>query len=150
MTCPSCGGELVEGADRCPVCEAAGAPLRVEGALAADPRLATPPARAKSRPEPIREIPALRKQPRERTWRDEVQERVRSRREKRAESGLPLFDGLEEPVEKRDAEVPAAAPVAPPATRSLRSACAGAGAGGGRAARRARTEGARRVRRPVP
>ena len=46
MTCPSCGGELVAGADRCPVCDAAVAP-RVEGALATDPRLVTPPARGK-------------------------------------------------------------------------------------------------------
>jgi hypothetical protein len=40
MTCPSCGGELVQGADRCPVCDTPAAP-RVEGALAADPRLVT-------------------------------------------------------------------------------------------------------------
>jgi uncharacterized OB-fold protein len=44
MTCPTCGGELVPGANRCPVCEASVAP-RVEGALATDPRLMTPPAR---------------------------------------------------------------------------------------------------------
>ena len=94
MTCPSCGGELVEGADRCPVCDSGAVP-RVEGALAADPRLLTPPARPKAGPEPIREIPALRRAARERSWRDEVQERVRSRRQKRAEPGLPLFDGIE-------------------------------------------------------
>ena len=89
MTCPTCGGELVAGADRCPVCDAGVAP-RVEGALAADPRLLTPPARPKARVEPLRDIPGLRK--REKTWRDEVQERVRSRRQKRADAGLPLFD----------------------------------------------------------
>jgi uncharacterized RDD family membrane protein YckC len=108
MTCPSCGGELVPGADRCPVCEAAVAP-RVEGALAADPRLVTPPAREKAPPpEPIRDIPALRRQAKERSWRDEVQQRVRSRRQKRAEAGLPLFDGLEGPVGE---PAPAARPV---------------------------------------
>jgi len=117
MTCPSCGGELVQGADRCPVCDTPAAP-RVEGALAADPRLVTPPARAKARPEPIREIPALRKQSKERTWRDEVQERVRSRRQKRAESGLPLFDGLEVPAPEADAAPAASVPgaAAPPTT----------------------------------
>jgi uncharacterized RDD family membrane protein YckC len=108
MTCPTCGGELVEGADRCPVCEA-GTPLRVEGALATDPRLATPPARPRSRVEPLRDIPALRK--RERTWRDEVQERVRSRRQKRADAGLPLFDTPEPPSAEA---ATAAASVAPP------------------------------------
>jgi uncharacterized RDD family membrane protein YckC len=105
MTCATCGGELVPGADRCPVCEAAVAP-RVEGALAADPRLATPPARPKARVEPLRDIPGLRK--REKTWRDEVQERVRSRRQKRAEAGLPLFEQPEPPP------VPAARPEPPP------------------------------------
>ncbi len=60
MTCPTCGGELVPGAERCPACDAAVAP-RVEGALAADPRLATPPARPKTRVEPLRDIPGLRK-----------------------------------------------------------------------------------------
>ncbi len=109
MTCPSCGGELVAGADRCPVCDAAVAP-RVEGALATDPRLVTPPARGKDRAEPIREIPALRRQSKERTWRDEVQDRVRSRRQKRVESGLPLFDGLDGPVEL---PAPGAAPPSP-------------------------------------
>jgi len=103
MTCPACGGELVAGADRCPVCDASIAP-RVEGALAADPRLVTPPARVKPREpaagakeEPIREIPGLRRRDardakEQRSWRDEVQERVRSRRQKRAEAGLPLFE----------------------------------------------------------
>jgi uncharacterized RDD family membrane protein YckC len=92
MTCPTCGGELAPGVRRCPVCESASAP-RVEGALATDPRLVTPPARAKARTDPLRDAPALRnRDPRDRSWRDEVQERVRSRRQKRAEAGLPLFD----------------------------------------------------------
>jgi uncharacterized RDD family membrane protein YckC len=108
MTCPTCGGELVAGAERCPVCDVGTIP-RVEGALAKDPRLLTPPARPKSRLEPLREIPALRK--REKTWRDEVQERVRSRRQKRAAAGLPLFDEPEEPA-ATNAE-PAAVPPPP-------------------------------------
>jgi uncharacterized RDD family membrane protein YckC len=103
MTCPTCGGELVPGGDRCPVCDATVAP-RVEGALAADPRLLTPPARPKQRAEPLRDIPGLRK--RERTWRDEVQERVRSRRQRRADAGLPLFD-QPAPPERARTELPA-------------------------------------------
>lgn len=59
----------------------------VEGALA-------------PKPEPLRELPGTRKK--EKTWREEVNERVRSRRKKRvSETGLPLFDGigdLPEPV----------------------------------------------------
>jgi uncharacterized RDD family membrane protein YckC len=130
MTCPTCGGELVAGADRCPVCDAAVAP-RVEGALATDPRLATPPARPKPRVEPLRDIPGLRK--RERTWRDEVQERVRSRRQKRAEAGLPLFEQPEPPpVQAGSPELPPALiaaaapglsramPVEPPVTEPVR------------------------------
>jgi uncharacterized RDD family membrane protein YckC len=109
MTCPSCGGELVKGSERCPVCDAVVAP-RVEGALAKDPRIVTPPARGRGkgeveRVEPLRDIPGLRK--RERTWRDEVQERVRSRRQKRAKAGLPLFD-QPEPGSTPDEPVPAA------------------------------------------
>ena len=112
MTCATCGGELVPGADRCPVCDGAVAP-RVEGALAADPRLVTPAARPKARVEPLRDIPGLRK--REKTWRDEVQERVRSRRQKRAEAGLPLFEQPEPtPVQAARPEPPPA-PVEPPA-----------------------------------
>ncbi len=92
MTCPTCGSELASGARRCLACEPLSTP-RVEGALAADPRLVTPPARVKARPDPLREAPALRnRDARDRSWRDEVQERVRSRRQKRAEAGLPLFD----------------------------------------------------------
>jgi uncharacterized RDD family membrane protein YckC len=115
MTCPSCGGELDPALDRCPVCDASGMP-RVEGALAADPRFVTPPARAKA--EPLRDIPGLRK--REKTWRDEVQERVRSRRNKRALAGLPLFEQSEQqetpaspqPPPPQAAVVPAAEPQA--------------------------------------
>ncbi|HYN03709.1 MAG TPA: RDD family protein [Vicinamibacteria bacterium] len=109
MTCPTCGGELVPGGSRCPVCDASVAP-RVEGALATDPRLLTPPARGKSRVDPPRDIPGLRK--REKTWRDEVQERVRSRRQKRVDAGLPLFD-------QPEAGPTPAAPPAPPETPAL-------------------------------
>ena len=92
MTCPTCGSELTPATGRCPVCELPSTP-RVDGALAADPRLVTPPAREKVRPDPLRDVPALRKRDaRDRSWRDEVRERVRSRRQKRAEAGLPLFD----------------------------------------------------------
>jgi uncharacterized RDD family membrane protein YckC len=102
------------GGDRCPVCDAGVVP-RVEGALATDPRLLTPPARAKARVEPPRDIPGLRK--REKTWRDEVQERVRSRRQKRADAGLPLFD---QPEAEPAPTVPPA-PEAPPPERLPRS-----------------------------
>ena len=96
MTCPACGGELVEGGVRCPVCDAAVAP-RVEGALAADPRLVTPPPR---------------REPRETrdAWREEVRDRIRSRRQKRADAGLPLFDRDEPSLPSQPA---AASPVAP-------------------------------------
>jgi uncharacterized RDD family membrane protein YckC len=108
MTCPTCGGELVPGADRCPVCDAGAAP-RVEGALAADPRLLTPPARPAARVEPLRDIPGLRR--REKTWRDEVQERVRSRRQKRASAGLPLFDLPEPPPAGKGEPPPSPEPI---------------------------------------
>ncbi len=90
MTCPVCGSELTPAAGRCAVCEAPRSP-RVEGALAADPRIVTPPSRGRIRPEPQREGSA-RKRENGRSWREEVQERVRSRRQKRADAGLPLFD----------------------------------------------------------
>jgi uncharacterized RDD family membrane protein YckC len=67
--------------------------LPVEGALAPDPQL-TPPARNKG--EPLREIPGLKK--RERTWKDEVKDRVRDRRQRRSGStDLPLFREEDEP-----------------------------------------------------
>jgi len=116
MTCPTCGGELVPGGDRCPVCDG-GFVARVEGALAAEPRLLTPPARPKSRVDPLRDIPGLRK--REKTWRDEVQERVRSRRQKRADAGLPLFDQPEPGPAEASEPRPAAPPPGPVATEPL-------------------------------
>lgn len=115
MTCPSCGGELIQGGERCPVCESA-PPPRVEGALAADPRLVTPPARGRISLD-ARETPALRRrEARERAWRDEVQDRVRSRRQKRAEAGLPLFDIPPEPVPR--VAPTTTQPLAPPAARA--------------------------------
>jgi len=121
MTCPSCGGELDPGRDRCPVCDAGAAP-RVEGALAAAPRFVTPP--AKARVEPLRDIPGLRK--REKTWRDEVQERVRSRRQKRALAGLPLFEQAEaaeaqEPPRAQEPSLPVPSPEPAAAVAAPRS-----------------------------
>jgi uncharacterized RDD family membrane protein YckC len=83
VNCPSCRHGLPAGHNEaCPFCGTRlSAPI--EGALATDPHLVTPNP-------PIREIPGLRKKERERTWKDEVRERVRERRERRSE-GLPLF-----------------------------------------------------------
>lgn len=79
MSCPACGSELALGQSRCAACGALASPPTF-GALA-------------PKPEPLRELPGLRKK--EKTWRDEVNERIRSRRKKReAETGLPLFDGV--------------------------------------------------------
>ena len=87
MSCPACGGHVAGGQERCPACGAHVAPL-TEGALAPDPA-------ARPRPEPLREIPGLKK--RERTWKDEVRERVRDRKRKRGDGDLPLFrDGDDE------------------------------------------------------
>jgi uncharacterized RDD family membrane protein YckC len=102
--------------DRCPVCDASGVP-RVEGALAADPRFVTPPGRARAA-EPLRDIPGLRKK--EKSWRDEVQERVRSRRNKRALAGLPLFEkaeAAETPAAPQAQGAPPPAPAEPPPAR---------------------------------
>ena len=86
MNCPSCETTLAPGQARCAACGALVAPA-MEGSLA-------------PKPEPLRELPGTRKK--EKTWREEVNERVRSRRKKRdpdVEPGLPLFDGLaSEPV----------------------------------------------------
>jgi uncharacterized RDD family membrane protein YckC len=81
VNCPACRGPVAPGGDRCPSCGVAFAPP-VEGALAPDPR---------SRVEPLREIPGLRKK--ERTWKDEVRDRVRDRRLQRSGGrDLPLFE----------------------------------------------------------
>ena len=102
MNCPSCRHGLPAGPnDRCPFC---GARLSgpVDGALAAEPAFVTPQP-------PLRELPGARK--RERTWKDEVRDRVRDRREQRS-ADLPLFrDVVEEApgVEDPAAGVPEAA-----------------------------------------
>lgn len=103
MTCPACSEALTQGQERCPRCGTV-VYLPVEGALAPDPQL-TPPARGKG--EPLREIPGLKK--RERTWKDEVRDRVRDRRQRRSGSAdLPLFRD-EEPAPEAASPEPAAA-----------------------------------------
>jgi uncharacterized RDD family membrane protein YckC len=107
VTCPACSEALTKGQERCPRCGTV-VYLPVEGALAPDPQL-TPPARNKG--EPLREIPGLKK--RERTWKDEVRDRVRDRRQRRSGSAdLPLFRDQEpepeaSPPEPSAAEAPA-------------------------------------------
>ena len=100
MSCPACGAPLPAGQERCPGCGAHVAP-RSEGALAPD--------LASRRPEPLREIPGLKK--RERTWKDEVTDRVRDRKRRRTGEGdLPLFrDGIDDDADPEvgDAEPPA-------------------------------------------
>jgi uncharacterized RDD family membrane protein YckC len=106
MKCPSCSEALSALAERCPACGAVVAPA-VEGALAPNPRTVTPPPNSpRQKVEPLRDIPGMPKK--ERTWRDEVQDRVRKRRKKRAQSSLPLF---EQPAVT--GEPPAAAEAAP-------------------------------------
>jgi uncharacterized RDD family membrane protein YckC len=79
MTCPSCRVHVAAGAARCGAC---GAILAVptEGALAPD---------LSSRSFPMRELPGTRKP--QRTWKDEVRERVHSRRQSR--TGAPHEEG---------------------------------------------------------
>lgn len=78
MSCPTCGEPLPGGGQRCPVCDRPTPPL-AEGSLAPDPFPEAPD--ESGRPEPLRDIPALRKK--ERTWKDEVRERVLRRRTER-------------------------------------------------------------------
>jgi uncharacterized RDD family membrane protein YckC len=87
MSCPACGTPMPAGQERCAGCGANVAPL-TEGALAPDP--------SARRAEPLREIPGLKKK--ERTWKDDVRDRMRDRKRRRAADGeLPLFkDGLDE------------------------------------------------------
>jgi uncharacterized RDD family membrane protein YckC len=88
MNCPSCDAALQSGRERCPSCGAMVAPP-AEGALAPDVLSLTPPARSKD--EPLREIPGLKKKEKA-AWKDEVRERVRHRRRRQGGSALPLFD----------------------------------------------------------
>ena len=107
MNCPACSAALSQGQDRCPRCGTV-VYLPVEGALAPDPQL-TPPARGKG--EPLREIPGMKK--RERTWKDEVRDRVRDRRQVRSGSAeLPLFREEEPAPESKVPEAAAADPSA--------------------------------------
>jgi len=109
MKCPSCRETLHAGAERCASCGAVVAPP-LQGALAPMPRAVTPPAQRKV--ERLTDLPGMPKK--ERTWRDEVQERVARRRKKRTQSSLPLFeqpavvDAEEEPGTTPAAEPPAA------------------------------------------
>jgi uncharacterized RDD family membrane protein YckC len=95
MNCPACGAELQAGQPRCGGCSTLVAPP-VEGSLA-------------PKPEPLRELPGSRKK--EKSWRDEVNERVRSRRKRREEeTGLPLFDQVTEETGGEEVPEAAAAP----------------------------------------
>ena len=100
MNCPACGASVPGGHERCSGCGAHVAPL-TEGALAPDPA-------ARPRPEPLREIPGLKK--RERTWKDEVRERMRDRKRRRGDGDLPLFRDGDEADDVGDEEAMAEAP----------------------------------------
>jgi uncharacterized RDD family membrane protein YckC len=82
VTCPACRNSVPSGNTHCPSCGATVAPI-VEGSLAPDT------SSLGGKAAPLREIPALRK--RERTWKDDVRDRVRHRRKTRS-GDLPLFD----------------------------------------------------------
>jgi uncharacterized RDD family membrane protein YckC len=112
VNCPSCGQSLPPGPhNRCPHC-AALLSVPAEGALAPSPQPVTPPGRDKQ--QPLREIPGLRK--RERTWKDEVRDRVRHRRQQRGGGeDLPLFRDSEEPAPEDPPQEPVAAVAAEPA-----------------------------------
>jgi len=116
MTCPSCGASISAGGDRCPGCGTLLVPPS-EGALAPDPLSAS--LRAGGKVEPLREIPGLKKK--EKSWKDEVRERVRHRHRRRntGDGGLPLFEGLEGKADVTTLEPPNAAtasgPEPPPA-----------------------------------
>lgn len=113
MTCPSCSEAVPSGRERCPACGTWVAPP-IEGALAPDTLHLTPPARTKT--EPLREIPGLKKKEKA-AWKDEVRERVRHRRH-RGREPLPLFDGGEAPP-KVEAEPPPPSELPPPEARIL-------------------------------
>jgi uncharacterized RDD family membrane protein YckC len=103
LNCPACRRGLPAGPlERCPFCGAILA-AATEGALAADPRLDL-----SARVEPVREVPGLRR--RDRTWKDEVRDRVQQRRQQRGVE-LPLFPEAEEPSEEVAPEPPVAAPM---------------------------------------
>lgn len=89
MTCPACGNALASGHERCAFCGALVAPTG-EGALAPDHAPVTPAGRGRA--DGLREMGGLRK--RERSWKDEVNDRMRNRRQRKPGAGpadLPLF-----------------------------------------------------------
>jgi uncharacterized RDD family membrane protein YckC len=93
VSCPACGQALDRQRERCPACGALIAPA-AEGALAPVPSAVTPSARG--REASARDLGAMKK--RERTWQDEVKDRIRHRRQRRAGGAeLPLFND-EEPA----------------------------------------------------
>src|SRR5678815_5403443 len=105
MSCPACGGQVAGGHERCPGCGAHVAPL-TEGALAPDPA-------ARPRPEPLREIPGMKK--RERTWKDEVRERMRDRKRRRGDGEDTGDVGDDETIAKAPpADETPASPSRPP------------------------------------
>jgi len=125
MSCPACGQALASGRERCPSCGAVVAPP-VEGALAPDPASATPPGRGRG--PALRDLPARRG--RERSWKDEVKDRVESRRQQRgpglpprpAARELPLFGDTPAPADRdRDETEPPvdAGPAPAPGTPSV-------------------------------
>ncbi len=109
MSCPACGEALERQRERCPACGALVAPP-VEGALAPLPSAVTPSARREA---PGRDLGPMKK--RERSWQDEVKDRIRHRRQRRGGgTALPLFSEEEpeappEPAarERDDREPPA-------------------------------------------
>lgn len=111
MNCPACGRGLPPGPiDRCPFCAAVLAAPQ-HGALAPD-------LRPRANVEPMREIPGARK--RERTWKDEVRDRVKSRKEQRAGGDLPLFQEDEAAADEGpEPELEAVAPPEAPALEAL-------------------------------
>jgi uncharacterized RDD family membrane protein YckC len=105
MNCPACGRGLPPGPiDRCPFCAAVLAAPQ-HGALAPDLR--------RMNVEPMREIPGARK--RERTWKDEVRDRVKTRKEQRTGGDLPLFQEDEPELGEPEEHEAAGAGTAPPA-----------------------------------
>jgi uncharacterized RDD family membrane protein YckC len=105
LNCPSCRRGLPAGvSERCPFCGVLLA-APVEGALAAFPRLEPESA------EPLREIPGLRRPAR--TWKDEVRDRVRQRKEQRSGAPLPLFPEDDTAVALAELEVVAEPEPAP-------------------------------------
>lgn len=113
MTCPACSQAVPAGQERCPACGRVVAPA-VEGSLAPQPHPVTPP--SPGTPEPLRDIPGLRR--RERSWKDEVRDRVRQRRQDRSPgTDLPLFPD-DQPAASPQAETDAADALDDPESRA--------------------------------